>query len=60
MQYTHQSVRDYVAAKKKGDRVTTDRILGEVQARFATRETDGTEAAELGHAAMHVSLGEDL
>jgi hypothetical protein len=58
MQYTHQSVKDYVAAKKRGDYAETQRILGDVQARFATRKTDGSEAAELGHASMHVRLGE--
>lgn len=58
MQYTHQSVRDYVAAKKRGDRVTTDRIVAEVTARFATRTTDGSEAAELGDASMRVTFGE--
>lgn len=58
MQYTHQSVRDYVAAKKRGDRTTTDRILAEVQARFATRQTDGSEASELFDATMAVRFGE--
>ncbi|MCX5598412.1 hypothetical protein OOK29_09705 [Streptomyces phaeochromogenes] len=58
MQYTHQSVRDYVAAKKRGDYPETQRILNEVQARFATRETDGSEAAELLSATMAVRLGE--
>lgn len=58
MQYTYQSVRDYVAAKKNGDRATTDRIVAEVQARFATRKTDGTEARELGEATMAVRFGE--
>jgi transposase len=58
MQYTHQSVRDYVTAKKRGDRATTDRILAEVQARFATRTTDGSEAAELLDATMAVRFGE--
>ncbi|MFG3585092.1 hypothetical protein [Streptomyces sp. NPDC047990] len=58
-QATHQSVRDYIAAKKRGDRVATDRIVAEVQARFATRKTDGTEARELGLASMHVRFGED-
>jgi transposase len=57
---THQSVRDYIAAKKRGDRATTDRIVAEVQARFATRTTDGTEARELGLASMHVRFGEGL
>lgn len=58
MQYTHQSVREYVAAKKKGDRATTDRIVREVTARFDTRTTDGSEAAELLNATMSVRFGE--
>lgn len=58
MQYTHQSVREYVAAKKRGDRATTDRIVAEVQARFATRKTDGSEARELFDATMAVRFGE--
>lgn len=58
MQYTHQSVRDYVDAKKRGDRATTDRIVAEVQARFATRRTDGSEARELFDATMAVRFGE--
>lgn len=57
---THQSVRDYIAAKKRGDRATTDRIVADVQARFATRKTDGSEAAQLLEATMHVRFGEDL
>lgn len=60
MAYTHASVNEYVAAKKRGDRATTDRIVREVQARFATRKTDGTEAAELTEASMLVRFGEDL
>jgi hypothetical protein len=58
MQYTHQSVREYVAAKKRGDRATTDRIVREVSERFATRTTDGSEIAELGEASMLVRFGE--
>lgn len=58
MQYTHQSVKTYVAAKKRGDRKTTDRIVREVQARFATRKTDGSEARELFDATMAVRFGE--
>lgn len=57
MAYTHQSVRDYVAAKKRGDTATTDRIVTEVKARFATRTTDGSEIAELTRASMEVPLG---
>jgi hypothetical protein len=55
--YQHASVRDYVAAKKRGDTTTTDRIVDEVKARFATRTTDGSEIAELGRASMEVPLG---
>ena len=58
MQYTHRSVREYVAAKKRGDRATTDRIVAEVTARFDTRTTDGSEAAELLEATMAVRSGE--
>lgn len=58
MEYTHQSVRDYVDAKRRGDRATTDRIVAEVQARFATRTTDGSEASELFDATMAVRFGE--
>lgn len=58
MKYTHQSVQDYVAAKKRGDRTTTDRIVAEVTARFETRTTDGSEIAELGDASMRVRFGE--
>lgn len=58
MQYTHRSVQEYVDAKKRGDRATTDRIVAEVQARFATRKTDGSEARELFDATMAVRFGE--
>ncbi|MFB7500044.1 hypothetical protein ACFC09_36095 [Streptomyces sp. NPDC056161] len=60
LKITHQSVRDYIAAKKRGDQATTDRIVAEVTARFNTRTTDGSEAAELMHASMHVRFGADL
>lgn len=39
MTYQHASVRDYVAAKQRGDTVTTDRIVREVGA-GVTGETD--------------------
>ena len=58
MQYTHDSVNEYVKAKKRGDRATTDRIVAEVTARFNTRTTDGSEIAELGEASMRVRFGE--
>ena len=60
LKITHQSVRDYIAAKKRGDRATTDRIIAEAKARFNTRKTDGSEMAELGQASMYVRFGEDL
>jgi transposase len=56
--WTYPSVREYVTAKKRGDRATTDRIVAEVNARFATRTTDGREAAELLRATMAVRFGE--
>ena len=58
MPYTHRTVQEYVAAKKRGDRTTTDRIVREVTARFDTRTTDGSEAAELLDATMSVRFGE--
>lgn len=58
MTITHQSVRDYIDAKKRGDREATDRILDEAKGRFSTRETDGTEMAQLGEASMLVTFGE--
>jgi len=58
VQYTHQSVQEYVAAKKRGDRAATDRILAEVTARFDTRTTDGSEARELFEATMSVQFSE--
>lgn len=53
----HKSVNDYIAAKKRGDTETTDRIIREVSERFATRTTDGSEAAELHEATMTTRLG---
>lgn len=48
----HKSVNDYIAAKKRGDTDTTERIVREVGGRFATRTTDGSEAADLFRATM--------
>lgn len=56
-QPNHQSTRDYIAAKQAGDTETTSRIVSEVSARFATRTTDGSEAAELHEATMTTRLG---
>lgn len=55
--YKHQSVRDYVTAKRRGDTAATDRIVREVGDRFATRTTDGSEAAELLDATWSTPLG---
>ncbi|MEU3613481.1 hypothetical protein ABZ725_14355 [Streptomyces sp. NPDC006872] len=60
LEITHQSVHDYIAAKKRGDRATTEQIIDQAKARFNTRTTDGSEMAQLLHASMHVRLGEDL
>lgn len=54
----HQTTRDYIAAKEKGDTETTSRIVREVSERFATRKTDGSEAAELYEATLTTRLGE--
>lgn len=54
----HQSTRDYIAAKEAGDAETASRIVREVGERFATRTTDGTEAAELLEATMTTRLGQ--
>ncbi|MFF4403630.1 hypothetical protein [Streptomyces sp. NPDC001404] len=43
----YQSVNAYIAAKQRGDSETASRIVQEVGERFATRTTDGSEAAEL-------------
>lgn len=53
----YQSTRDYIAAKKAGDTVTTDRIVREVSDRFSTRTTDGKEFAELFEATWTTPLG---
>lgn len=54
---THQSVRDYIAAKEAGDAAAASRIVREVADRFDSRTTDGTEIAELGEAAWSTDLG---
>jgi hypothetical protein len=50
----HQSVNDYIAARKAGDNAACDRLVDEVKARFATRTTDGSEIAEMTRASMTV------
>ncbi|QKW50953.1 hypothetical protein [Streptomyces buecherae] len=56
--HQHQSVADYIAAKEAGDTETTSRIVREVSERFATRTTDGSEAAALLEATMTTRLGQ--
>ncbi|MFD8088658.1 hypothetical protein [Streptomyces malaysiensis] len=53
-------MRDYIAAKKRGDRATCNRIIAEAQADFATHTTDGSELAQILQASMYVRFGEDL
>ena len=57
MEPKHQSTRDYIAARRRGDADGASAIAQEVAARFATRTTDGTEAAEIYEASMTVPLG---
>ena len=57
MQTTHQSVRDYIAARERGDRAETERIKNEAIARFNTRTTDGTELRDMTEASMTVPFG---
>lgn len=54
----HQTVRDYAAARERGDRATSDRLKDEAIARFATRTTDGTELRDMTDASMTVPFGE--
>lgn len=54
----YKAVNDYIAAKKRGDTDTTERIVAEVGGRFATRTTDGSEIADLYKATVTSRLGE--
>lgn len=58
METKHQSVRDYIAARKRGDRAETDRLKGGAITRFNTRTTDGTELRDMTEASMTVPFGE--
>jgi hypothetical protein len=60
LKITHQSVRDYIAARKRGDRAGADRIAAEVTARYDAGRADGGEIIELGRAAERVRLGAAL
>lgn len=55
----HQSTTDYIAARKAGDGAAASQIVKEVVARFSTRETDGTEIAEVFEANLTVPLNTD-
>ncbi|AVZ74014.1 hypothetical protein SLUN_19455 [Streptomyces lunaelactis] len=57
MSSKHQSVRDYIAARQAGDADRASQIAQEVAARFTTRTTDGSEAAEIAVASMTIPLG---
>lgn len=58
METEHQSVRDYIAARQRGDRAETERLKNEAIARFETRTTDGTELRDMTQASMTVPFGE--
>jgi hypothetical protein len=57
MNTQHQTVRDYIAARQRGDRTETERIKNEAIARFETRTTDGTELRDMTEASMTVPFG---
>ncbi|WP_109030123.1 hypothetical protein [Streptomyces rubrogriseus] len=57
MQYTHQSVRDLVDAKRRGDRAAADRITADVTRRYDAGQATGDEIVELGQADVRVRFG---
>lgn len=57
MKPQHQSTRDYIAARERGDADGASAIAKEVGERFATRTTDGSEAREIAEASMTVPIG---
>lgn len=54
----HQTVRDYAAARKRGDRKATEGLKNAAIARFNTRTTDGSELADMLDASWTVPFGE--
>lgn len=52
----HQSVADYIAARKAGDDARCQQIVTEVTDRFNTRTTDGSEIAALYRANLGTPL----
>ncbi|WP_255951568.1 hypothetical protein [Streptomyces odontomachi] len=50
METKHQSVRDYIAARERGDDEMCERIQREVIARYETRTADNSELVDLGRA----------
>lgn len=58
MQYTHQSVRDLVDAKRRGDRAAAGRITADVTRRYDAGKATGDEIVELGQADVRVPFGE--
>lgn len=57
MQYTHQTVRDLVDAKQRGDRAAADRITADVTSRYDAGQATGDEIIELGQADVRVPFG---
>lgn len=58
MKPQHQSTHDYIAARQRGDADGASAIAREIGERFATRTTDGSEAAEIYEASMTIPLGQ--
>ncbi|MET8113780.1 hypothetical protein [Streptomyces prasinus] len=54
MDYKHQSVRDLVAAKRRGDREEARRITTGVTRRYDVGQATGDEIIELGQADVRV------
>lgn len=54
------TVDAYRAARQAGDTAACSRLVDEVNARFATRTTDGREIAAMFRATLGVADDEDL
>ena len=60
MDTEHQSVRDYIAARKRGDRAEAERLRNEAIGRFHSRTTDSTELRQMFDALMTIPFGQNL
>jgi hypothetical protein len=59
MEPQHQSTRDYIAARRRGDAEGASAIARAAAERFDTRTTDGSEAREIAEASMTIPLGKN-